>query len=80
MPQSLIQGQIDKKSQLFRDIHFFLGFFIQLLSSVSLLHYNSDIMATLTQEKKPLIPKLAQDLIAGTIGGWSQVVVGNCVN
>lgn len=33
-------------------------------------------MATLTQEKKPAIPKLAQDLIAGTIGGWAQVVVG----
>lgn len=33
-------------------------------------------MATLTQEKKPLIPKLAQDLIAGTIGGWAQVAVG----
>lgn len=33
----------------------------------------------LTQQqeiKKPLIPKLAQDLIAGTIGGWAQVVVG----
>ncbi|KAF1804169.1 mitochondrial carrier domain-containing protein [Mucor lusitanicus] len=34
-------------------------------------------MATLTQEKKPAIPKLAQDLIAGTIGGWAQVVVGH---
>ncbi|KAL7316818.1 hypothetical protein PS15m_003259 [Mucor circinelloides] len=34
-------------------------------------------MATLTQEKKPLIPKLAQDLIAGTIGGWAQVAVGH---
>lgn len=34
------------------------------------------IMATLTQEKKPVIPKLAQDLIAGTIGGWAQVAVG----
>lgn len=33
-------------------------------------------MATLTQEKKPVIPKLAQDLIAGTIGGWAQVCVG----
>ncbi|KAI8983981.1 mitochondrial carrier domain-containing protein [Mycotypha africana] len=29
------------------------------------------------REKKPLIPKLAQDLIAGTIGGWAQVVVGH---
>ncbi|KAG1122472.1 hypothetical protein G6F42_011448 [Rhizopus arrhizus] len=34
-------------------------------------------MATLTQEKKPVIPKLAQDLIAGTIGGWAQVAVGH---
>lgn len=33
-------------------------------------------MAAVTQEKKPAIPKLAQDLIAGTIGGWAQVVVG----
>lgn len=33
-------------------------------------------MATLTQEKKPAVPKIAQDLIAGTIGGWAQVVVG----
>lgn len=34
-------------------------------------------MATLlNQEKKPAIPKLAQDLIAGTVGGWAQVVVG----
>lgn len=29
-----------------------------------------------SQEQKPVIPKLAQDLIAGTIGGWAQVVVG----
>ncbi|CAO3655280.1 unnamed protein product [Mucor fragilis] len=34
-------------------------------------------MATLTQEKKPAVPKIAQDLIAGTIGGWAQVVVGH---
>lgn len=34
-------------------------------------------MATLTQEKKPAIPELAQDLIAGTIGGWAQVIVGH---
>ncbi|KAI9478095.1 MAG: mitochondrial carrier domain-containing protein [Benjaminiella poitrasii] len=35
-------------------------------------------MATLfLEEKQPLIPKLAQDLIAGTIGGWAQVVVGH---
>jgi hypothetical protein len=33
-------------------------------------------MATLVQEKQIVIPKLAQDLIAGTIGGWAQVVVG----
>lgn len=33
-------------------------------------------MAAVTQEKKPAIPKFAQDLIAGTIGGWAQVVVG----
>lgn len=34
--------------------------------------------ATLLQEKQkqPAIPKLAQDLIAGTVGGWAQVVVG----
>lgn len=25
---------------------------------------------------KPAIPKLAQDLIAGTVGGWAQVLVG----
>ncbi|KAI7897080.1 mitochondrial carrier domain-containing protein [Mucor mucedo] len=30
-----------------------------------------------SQEHKPAIPKLAQDLIAGTIGGWAQVVVGH---
>lgn len=30
----------------------------------------------LEEKQKPLIPKLAQDLIAGTIGGWAQVVVG----
>ncbi|KAI8883981.1 mitochondrial carrier [Backusella circina FSU 941] len=29
------------------------------------------------QENKPFIPKLAQDLIAGTVGGWAQVAVGN---
>ncbi|KAI9266133.1 mitochondrial carrier domain-containing protein [Helicostylum pulchrum] len=34
-------------------------------------------MAAVTQEKKPAIPKFAQDLIAGTIGGWAQVVVGH---
>ena len=34
-------------------------------------------MATITGEQKPAIPKLAQDLIAGTVGGWAQVVVGN---
>jgi solute carrier family 25 carnitine/acylcarnitine transporter 20/29 len=34
-------------------------------------------MTTITQEKKPLVPKLAQDLIAGTVGGWAQVAVGN---
>ncbi|KAK4510808.1 serine/threonine-protein phosphatase 2A 56 kDa regulatory subunit delta isoform [Mucor velutinosus] len=34
-------------------------------------------MATLKQEKSLAIPKLAQDLIAGTIGGWAQVIVGH---
>jgi hypothetical protein len=35
--------------------------------------------AVLIQEKtQPAIPKLAQDLIAGTVGGWAQVVVGKC--
>lgn len=33
-------------------------------------------MAAMSQEKKPAIPKLAQDLIAGTVGGWAQVIVG----
>ncbi|KAI7903338.1 mitochondrial carrier domain-containing protein [Cokeromyces recurvatus] len=33
--------------------------------------------AFILEEKKPLIPKLAQDLIAGTVGGWAQVVVGH---
>jgi solute carrier family 25 carnitine/acylcarnitine transporter 20/29 len=32
-------------------------------------------MATLCQQKEA-IPKIAQDLIAGTIGGWAQVLVG----
>jgi solute carrier family 25 carnitine/acylcarnitine transporter 20/29 len=32
-------------------------------------------MATLSQQKE-VIPKVAQDLIAGTVGGWAQVVVG----
>ncbi|KAI8363894.1 mitochondrial carrier domain-containing protein [Blakeslea trispora] len=36
-----------------------------------------DAITALNQEKKPIIPKLAQDLIAGTIGGWAQVVVGH---
>lgn len=26
--------------------------------------------------KEPAIPKVAQDLIAGTVGGWAQVIVG----
>lgn len=26
--------------------------------------------------KEPSIPKVAQDLIAGTVGGWAQVIVG----
>ncbi|KAI8639562.1 mitochondrial carrier domain-containing protein [Parasitella parasitica] len=34
-------------------------------------------MTGLNQEKKATIPKLAQDLVAGTIGGWAQVVVGH---
>ncbi|CEP07996.1 hypothetical protein [Parasitella parasitica] len=34
-------------------------------------------MTSLRHEKRPAIPKLAQDLIAGTIGGWAQVVVGH---
>jgi hypothetical protein len=29
-----------------------------------------------THVQKPLLPEFAQDLIAGTIGGWAQVVVG----
>ncbi|KAI8062646.1 mitochondrial carrier domain-containing protein [Gongronella butleri] len=34
-------------------------------------------MAALEQKQKLAIPKLAQDLTAGTIGGWAQVVVGH---
>ncbi|ORZ26128.1 mitochondrial carrier domain-containing protein [Absidia repens] len=35
-------------------------------------------MAAIEQQKTSFaIPKLAQDLIAGTIGGWAQVVVGH---
>ncbi|CAO3599774.1 unnamed protein product [Absidia cylindrospora] len=35
-------------------------------------------MAAIEQQKTSIaIPKLAQDLIAGTIGGWAQVVVGH---
>lgn len=34
-------------------------------------------MATYKEESVRLqIPKLAQDLIAGTCGGWAQVIVG----
>ncbi|KAF1800620.1 mitochondrial carrier domain-containing protein [Mucor lusitanicus] len=33
-------------------------------------------MATLKMENKPKIPQLAQDIIAGTFGGWAQVLVG----
>lgn len=33
-------------------------------------------MANLESKTKPAIPKLAQDLIAGTVGGWAQVLVG----
>ncbi|KAI9315241.1 mitochondrial carrier domain-containing protein [Dichotomocladium elegans] len=33
--------------------------------------------AELIEVKKPVIPALARDLIAGTIGGWAQVVVGH---
>lgn len=29
-----------------------------------------------SQDRKSLIPELAQDLIAGTIGGWAQVAIG----
>jgi solute carrier family 25 carnitine/acylcarnitine transporter 20/29 len=36
--------------------------------------------ATLEQKSSFAIPKLAQDLIAGTIGGWAQVVVGKFSN
>ncbi|CAO3614174.1 unnamed protein product [Cunninghamella blakesleeana] len=34
-------------------------------------------MAAIEQKSTFAIPKLAQDLIAGTIGGWAQVVVGH---
>ncbi|KAI8092530.1 mitochondrial carrier domain-containing protein [Halteromyces radiatus] len=34
-------------------------------------------MAAIEQKSSFAIPKLAQDLIAGTIGGWAQVVVGH---
>ncbi|ORX43999.1 mitochondrial carrier [Hesseltinella vesiculosa] len=34
-------------------------------------------MAALEQKTSFTIPKLAQDLIAGTIGGWAQVVTGH---
>lgn len=33
-------------------------------------------MAAIEQKTTFAVPKLAQDLIAGTIGGWAQVVVG----
>lgn len=30
----------------------------------------------MTQRQGGTIPKVAQDLIAGTVGGWAQVIVG----
>lgn len=42
----------------------------------SLFFFFSIMAATLEQKSSFAIPKLAQDLIAGTIGGWAQVVVG----
>jgi hypothetical protein len=49
-------------------------------STPTTLSYTMAAIALTQEPKKPLIPKLAQDLIAGTIGGWAQVVVGKLID